>query len=160
MNGKKGGNATALLILPTDNVAGAFRCDEDDIHVFRWANRFVMNGKAVAKKKALALAEIWGDVLFVDGGNLQIGYCDKNDIGTPDGFRRGKNFESVFFCNGNRLAALVESDGDTDAAVFEVEGVGVSLRAESDHRDFASAKGGKAGVTVVIDAGRHGFFSC
>jgi hypothetical protein len=108
----------------------------------------------------LALAEIRGDVLFVDGGNFQIGHCDKNDVGAPDSFRRGENLESVFFGNGNRFTALVEADGHTDAAVFEVEGVGVALGAESDHCDFASAKGGKAGVTVVIDAGRQGFFSC
>jgi len=70
LNGEEGRNAAALEVLPTYDMARPFWGNKDDIDSFGRANGFVVNGEAVTKQQALALAEIGGDILFIDGGNL------------------------------------------------------------------------------------------
>ena len=66
----------------------------------------------------------------------------------------------MFFGDGDRFAAFVETDGDFDAAILEIKGVGVALGAEANDGGFSAKKGGKAGVTVVVDSGGHMIISC
>ena len=157
---EEGRNATSLDILAANDMSWAFGGDKDDVDIFGWLNGLIVNGEAVAEEEALTFAKIGGDVLLVDGGNFQVGYSNENDIGAANGFSSGQDFKAVFFGDGDRFAAFVETDGDFDAAIFEVKGVGVALGAEANDGGFSAKKGGKAGVTVVVDSGGHMVISC
>ncbi len=157
---EEGRNATSLDILASNDMSWAFGGDKDDVDIFGWLNGFIVNGEAVAEEEALTLAKIGGDVLLVDGGNFQVGHSNENDIGAANGFSSGEDFKAVFFGDGDRFAAFVESDGDFDAAIFEIKSMSVALGAEANDGGFSAKKGGKAGVTVVVDSGGHMVISC
>ena len=53
------------------------------------------------------------------------------------------------------LAAGALADDDVDAAVAEVLGLGVALRAVADDGDGLAFEGGEVGVFVVVDGGCH-----
>ena len=91
-----------------------------------------MNGKAVAEEEALTLAKVRGDIFLVDGWNLEVWDSHKYDVRRTNRLGSRKNFKAVFFCDGNGFAAFVKTDGDFDATIFEVEGMGVALGAEAD----------------------------
>ena len=129
---KEGRDPATFLILATHDVARAFRSNEDDIHVLRGFDCFIVNGKAVAEEEALTLAKIRGDIFLVDGWNLEVRDGHKDDVGRTNRLGSRKNFKAVFFCDSNGLAAFVKTDGDFDATIFEVEGMGVALGAKAD----------------------------
>ena len=160
LHGEEGRDATSFDILSANDMSWAFGGDKDDVDIFGWLNGFIVNGKAVAEEEALTLAKIGGDVLLVNGGNFQVGHSNEDDIGAADSFSSRQDFKSVFLGDGDRFAAFVEADGDFDAAIFEVKGVGVALGAEANDGGFSAKKGGKAGVSVVVDSGGHRVISC
>jgi hypothetical protein len=160
LHGEEGRDATSFDILSANDMSWAFGGDKDDVDIFGWLNGFIVNGKAVAEEEALTLAKIGGDVLLVNGGNFEVGHSNEDDIGAADGFSSGQDFKAVFLGDGDRFAAFVEADGDFDAAIFEVQGVGVALGAEANDGSFSAKKGGKAGVSVVVDSGGHRVISC
>ena len=159
MHGEEGGNAAAFEVLAAHDMTRPFGGNKDDIDSFGRTDGFVVDGEAVTKQQALALAEIGGDILFIDRGNLEIGNCDKDDIGRADGFSRGKNFQAVLLGNSDRLAAFVEADGDFHPAIFQIEGMGMALGAEADDGHTAAFQGCEGGVFVGVDAGGHSCIS-
>jgi len=73
------------------------------------------------------------------------------DVGAFHGFGGSDDFKSFFLRDGNGLAAFVKSDDDLEAAVFEVERVGVALRAEAEDRQRFVFEHAEVGVFVGID---------
>ena len=63
-----------------------------------------------------------------------VGQRDHDDVGALDGFGGGDDFKSFFLRDGNGFAAFVKADDDCKAAVFEIERVGVALRARAEDR--------------------------
>src|SRR5207248_11779653 len=66
----------------------------------------------------------------------------------------GLHPEIFLLRRGPRLAPLVEADHHVDAAVLQVEGVGMALAAVADHRDPLAGERRHVRVVVVIDL-RH-----
>ena len=80
----------------------------------------------------MTLAKVRGDIFLVYRWNLEVRDSHKDDVRRTNRLGSGKNFKAVFFCDGNGLTAFVKTDGDFDAAIFEVEGMGVALGAKAD----------------------------
>ena len=151
INGDEARHALAFGVLAADGVAGAFRRDHDDVHVLRRNNGLEMNRETVREHQRLALGQIWLDVLLVALRLLGVGQRDHDDVGLPHGFCGGDNLKTLFLRDGNGFAAFVKSDDDRKAAVFEVERVGVTLRAEAEDRQRFVLQHAEVGVFVGID---------
>jgi len=58
---------------------------------------------------------------------LRVGQGDHDDVGELDGFGGRINLEALFARNGDGLAALIEADDDVQAALLEIQRMGVAL---------------------------------
>ena len=149
------GTPFALGVLAAHDVAGAFRGDEDDVHVFRRNDRLEMNGEAVAEEEGLALGEVGLDGLLVGLGLLGVGQRDEDHVGPFHGFAGFIDFEAFFLGDGDRLAAVVEADDHLGAGFLEVQRVGVALGTEAEHGEGFAFEDGEIGVFVGVDFGGH-----
>ncbi len=72
-------------------------------------------------------------------------------VGAFDGFGGSDDFKAFFLRDRNGLAAFVKADDDLEAAVFEVERVGVALRTEAEDRQRFVFQHAEVGVFVMIN---------
>jgi len=149
MDGDEGGHAFAFGVLAADDVAGAFRGHHDHVHVLRRHDGLVENGEAVGEQQRLALCEVGGDVFLVHAADLRVRHGDEDDVSGLHSFCGVHNLETLLLSHLAALGTRVEADDDFDAALLEVQGVGVALGAEADFQR------GKAGVFFSVDFGRH-----
>ena len=155
MDGDEGGDALAFGVLAADDVAGAFRGHHDDVHVLRRDDGLVENGEAVGEEEGFALGEVRGDVLLVHAADLGVRHSDEDDVGRFDRIRGVHDLEALFFSHRTALGARVKADDDFDAALLEVQGVGVALGAEADDSASLAFEGGEARVFFSVDFGGH-----
>src|ERR1700744_364420 len=127
-----------------------FRRDHDHVDVLRRNDRLKMNGKTVTEKQCLTISEIRFNLLFVNRRSFQIGRRKENDIGLFYRIRHVERLESMFFRYRNRLAALVETYDHIDPTILEVEGMGMPLRTEPNHRAGLSLQVFQVGVLIGI----------
>ena len=116
-----------------------------------------MNRKAVREQQRFALGQVRRDVLFVSRGLLRVRQRDQDHIRAPNGFGGGHHFKALFLRDRDGFAALVKADDDLATAVFEVERVGVALRAEAEHGQGFVFEHAQVRVFVRINFCRHGF---
>ena len=112
-----------------------------------------MNREAVREQQRFTGAQIRLDVFLITRGLLGVRQRDHDDVGAFDGLGGGDDFKALFLRDGNGLAAFVKADDDLEAAVFEVERVGVALRAEAEDRQRFVFQHAKVGVFVGINFG-------
>ena len=93
-------------------MARAFGSDENDIHVFRWKNGFVMHCETVREQECFPLDQVGCDVRFVNSSLLGVRQSNKDYVRLLNGFRCGNDFESFVFGNGDRFATFVKADDD------------------------------------------------
>jgi hypothetical protein len=118
-------------------------------------DRLEVNGETVAEEQRLALGQVWLDVLVEDIGDLGVRNGDEDDVGLFHGFSGVIDLEALFFSHRAALAAGIEADDDFDAALFEVQGVGVALGAEADDSAGLAFERCKAGVFFSVDFRGH-----
>jgi FKBP-type peptidyl-prolyl cis-trans isomerase len=155
IDGDEGGDALAFGVLTADDVAGAFRGHHDHVHVLRRDDGLVENGEAVGEEERFALGEVGGDVLLVHATDLGVRHGDEDDVGGLHGFSGVHDLEALFFGHGAALGACVEADDDFDAALLEVQGVGVALGAEADDGAGLAFERCEAGVFFSVDFRGH-----
>ena len=85
-----------------------------------------------------------------------VGDEDVDDVGLLGGVGGAHRLEAVADGEVVVLAAGPLADDDVDAAVAEVLGLGVALRAVADDGDGLAFEGGEVGVFVVVNGGWHG----
>ena len=120
-------NAFAFDILTADDVPGPFRRDEDHVHIFRRNDGLEMNRKSVREQQRFALGQIRRDVLLVSLRLLGVRQRHKNHVRLLHRFAGGDDLKSFFPRDRDGLAAFVKADDDLEAAVLEIERVGVAL---------------------------------
>ncbi len=111
-----------------------------------------MDREAVAEEQRLALGEVRLDVLLVGGRLLGVGQRDEDHVArgcTASAVSKtSKPFSSATV---TRFAAGIEADDDLDAAVLEVERVGVALGAEAEDGAGFAFEDAEVGVFVGVD---------
>lgn len=127
MHGDEGGNAFAFEVLTTDQVAGAFRGDHDDVDVGRRGDGFEVDSKPVAEEQGFAGGQVRGDVCLINFRNDGVWHGDHDDVGLFDSFCGVEHFETAFCGDGAAFGLWVETDDDLEAAFLEVQRVGVAL---------------------------------
>ena len=129
----------------TSSASCAFgRLDEAEVDV-----------EAVRAHQDRARLQVRLDFLFVEVALQLIGDEDVDDVGLLGGVGGADGLEAVADGEVVVLAAGALADDDVDAAVAEVLGLGVALRAVADDGDRLALEGGEVGVFVVINRGCH-----
>lgn len=95
--------------------------------------------------------EVGLDVLLVHIGLLLIVDEDHDDVGRFGRFGGGCHLQAGGFRFGPALGAVIQADDDVDAAVVQVQGVGVPLRAVADDRDGLVLEDAEVAVVLVVD---------
>ena len=111
-----------------------------------------------AKARVLPSVSLSLMLVVVDAALVLVGREDHDDVGPLGGVGDALDLEAVLLRLGGRLGAVLEGDGDLDAGVAEVLGVGVALRAVADDRDLLALDERQVGVGVVEDLGHGGVF--
>ena len=96
--------------------------------------------EAVGEHQRLALFQVGRDFVLVEIGLDVIGDQDHDDVGGFGGVGDGQDFQAGGFGFRGALAAGIEADDDVDAAVAQVQRVGVALAAVADDGDCFAVK--------------------
>ena len=163
-----GQGATAGVVLDRDEArrAGALgehlphpvprrlRRDQGHVDFLRRSDLAVADVEPVREHQGVPRLEIRGEVLLVEFGLHRVGRQDHDHLRPRGRGRVAEHLEAVGFGLGGAAAAFTQADDDVDAAVAQVQRVGVSLAAVADHRDGAAVEPGEVRVVVVIEL-RH-----
>src|SRR5205807_10344969 len=79
---------------------------------------------------------------------------DHHEVAAAGGVDDRDDLEALLARLGDRLRVLAQADDDVDAGVFEVERVGVALRAVADDGDGLAVEEPEVSVVVVDHARR------
>jgi len=156
VNGDEGRDTLALLILTANGVTGSLGGDHDDVDMLGRLDRLVMDREAVAEEEGVPGMEIGGDILLIDLGDDEVGDSHHDHIGLLDCLGGVKNLEAELLGDLTAFALWVKSDDDLDAALLEVEGMGVSLGTEADHGTGFPLEELQVGIFAGIDFSGHG----
>ena len=151
MNSQQTGDAGTFGILAADQMTGTFGRDHEHIDVGSRLDLTKVNVEAVGKRESSAGFEVGSDMLAEGGGLLFIRDQDHHDIRLGRGFSYGCDFQAGCFGFGPGFAALVQADGDIDAAFLQIEGVGMALAAVTDNSDFAVEHEIPVGILIIVE---------
>jgi hypothetical protein len=141
--------------LAADDVAGALGGDHDDIDIGGRDHGLEVNGEAVGKEESLPPGQVRADIAVIDIGDLRIRHGDEDDIAALDGLGGIDDLEAFLLGHRAGFAARVEADDDLDAAILEIERMGVALGAEADDGAGLALEGIEGGVFVCVNLGCH-----
>ena len=151
VNGEERGHAHPLFEEPAHDVAGAFGRDHGDVDVGRRQDLAEVDVEAVGEHQRAAWPQVGLDRLVVEPLLCLVGHEHHHQVAQLDGpFDRFDAKVLLLGCFPG-LAAFVEADHDIDAAVLQVEGVGMPLAAVADDGDPLAGERRHVGVVVVVD---------
>ena len=94
----------------------------------------------MGKGQGLALGQVGLDALLIQGSLLLVVNQDHDNVGGFGGVSGGHDGQALGFGLGPALGALIQAHDDVDAAVFQVQGMGVTLGAIADDGDGLAGK--------------------
>ena len=112
--------------------------------------------ESVSEAQNFAALEVGSDLFLV---NVLLEFIRKqhhDPVRLGGGLGHGQNLKPVGLGFLRRATALIQTDDDVDAAVLEVEGVGVALGAIANDRYGLAVQQTKIGVGVVKELGHPG----
>jgi hypothetical protein len=118
-----------------------------------------VNAETVGKEKGLPGSQIRGDILLVGGRLFGIRNSHHDHVGKADRLSGVMDRKSIVLGHLAALAAWIQANDDLAAAVFKIEGMGVTLRAEAEHGEGFALKNREIGILVGVDFGGHGLFA-
>ena len=136
MDGEQRGCAAAFTVEFPHAMARRFRSNHGDVHLWRRCNRAVMDVEAVGKHQHLARAKVRRYTMLVDGGLAGIGREHHDNVGPGRRGRHSGHGEPGGFRFRPRGAGIAQTHAHSHSAVFQIQGVRVTLRAVADHRDL------------------------
>ena len=154
-HGDEAGDAAAGDEFAADEVAGAFGGDEQCVDACGRFDEAEVDVEAVRAHEDVAGLQVRLDFVFVEVALQLVGDEDVDDVGLLGGVGGAHRLEAVADGEVVVLAAGALADDDVDAAVAQVLGLGVALRAVADDGDRLAFEGGEVGVFVVVDRGCH-----
>ncbi len=149
MDGQQARHAAAAFEFAANQMARALGGDHQHIDVLRRDDRLEMDVEAVRGAEGFAGFQMRGDALVINLGLHFIGQRDDDQIGRLDGVFDAHRVEAVLDGQPAIGAVLAIGDDDLDAAVAEVQAVGVPLRAEAEDGDGLALQGVERGIFFV-----------
>ena len=150
VHGDQAGDAVALLVDPAHEMARGFWGDHDDIDPGGRDDLAVMDVEAVGEGQHLAGSEGGRDRFGIDHRLGLVGQQHHDQIGGGAGFAHGQHLQPLLFGRGLRAAAGVQADDNPDAAVAQVEGVGMALAAVTEHSHGLALQQAGIGILFII----------
>ena len=132
--------AFTCLIFTTYRMARAFGCDHDNVYVLRGFDATEVNVKAVRKCKRLTFRKVGFDAFFVQFCLLFIVDKDHDNVSRCRCFCRRHNFHALLFSFFPALAALVKTNNNVHARIFQVKCVCMALGAVTDNCNGLAVK--------------------
>ena len=136
-------------------MTGALGSNHDDIDMLGRSDRLEVDRKAVTEEQRVAGMKIRRNVLLIDLRDGEVRHSDKDHICELDGLSCIINLEPLLLGNGAALALGVKTNDDLDSALFEIEGVGVSLGAKADNGAGFILEELQIGIFVGVDFSGH-----
>ena len=136
MDGQQRGRAAAFGEDLADAVAGRLGRDHGDVDVGGRLDGLEVDVEAVGEHQRLAAREVRRDGGGIERGLAGVGGHDHDDVGPGGGAVGRDDLEAVLLGLGARAAGFGQADLHGDAAVAQVEGVGVALRAVAEDGDL------------------------
>ena len=107
--------------------------------------------KPWAEHQRIASLQIRLDVLVIDLALDRIGQQDHDDIGFGGGVTVAQDAQPFGFGLGAALASFVQTDAHIDAAVAQIQRMGMALAAIADDCNLLARQQAKVGLVFVID---------
>ena len=114
-------------------VTRGFRGDHYDVDALGRDDLFIEDREAVGKQQGHARFEVRFDIFTVDLRLGCVGQAERNQVGPLDGLCVGQYFEPGFLGLLLAAAAFVQTDDDVEAAVLQVQRMGVALRSVTQY---------------------------
>src|SRR5699024_538711 len=146
--------------LAAHGVAGRLRSDQQHVDTLGSLDVAEADIEAVGEGERLALAEVRLDGLGVDLPLVLVGGEDHDQIRPLGHLGDGAHGQALLLGLRGGLRALPQADPDLDAAVAQVQRVGVALGAEADDGDLLALDDGQVGVGVVEDLSHDVLLRC
>src|SRR5699024_4499506 len=146
--------------LAAHGVARRLRRDEQHVHARGRLDVAEADVEAVGEGERLALAQVGLDRLAVHLPLILVRGEDHDQIGPLGDLRDGADGEALLLGLGGGLRALAQAHADLDAAVAQVQRVGMALGAEADDSDLLALDDGQVGVVVVEDLSHDVLLRC
>ncbi len=152
MNRDQARHAGAALIFRAHGVAGAFRRDHQHVEIAARLDQIEMHVEAVREHQRRAVFHVLGKRLAIDVALQFVGREHHHDVGPFGGFRHFHDLEFLGLGLLDAGGGLAQSDRDLlDAAVAQIERVGVALAAIADNGDLFALDQVQVGVAIVIN---------
>ena len=152
------GNSPTLLEDFAHTVAGCFGRDHADVDALGRDDLFEADVESVCKHQRLAWTEVALDVIAVESRLSRIRREDHDDLRLVRGVVHRRYSESNILCGRTTARVFPQANDDIDAAISQVQSVGVSLTAVADDRHSPPSQTLDIRVTVV-EKFRHGFLN-
>ncbi len=136
-------------------VPGTLRRDHADIHAGGRVDLAEVDVEAVGEHQRLARPQVSGDRLVVDAALHLVRHDDHDRVGLGRGVGDAQHPQPLGLGLRAARAPLVQPHAHVDAAVAQVERVGVPLAAVADDRHALARQAPEVGVVVVVDRRRH-----
>ena len=143
----------AALIFGAHRVARALRRDHEDVEVGTRFDQLEVDVETVRERQRRTFFEVGGQVIAVQRGLSFVRRQHHDDIGPGGCVCRAEYLETFVFRLPGAAGAFAERDGDfLDAAVAEIEGMGMALAAVADNGHFLAFDQIHIRITVVINS--------
>ena len=137
VDGDQTRHAAAFGEHAADEMARALGRNHRDVNKWRRIDLLEVDIEAVREHQHLAFGQVRLHALLVDSFLHMVRGKHHDDVRFFGRLLHVDNPQTLLFSELPGLGAGVEADHDIAAAVLQVQGMGVSLRAEADDRDLA-----------------------
>ena len=150
-------DATASGVLTTNDVARALRGNHEHRVILRRLDVAVVDVEAVGKGQGVAVLQIGGDVSLIHIGLDLVVDEHHHDVAPLGGLGNGLDGKPRGLRLGPVLGAFPQAHADLAAGVFQVQGMGMALRAVADHGDLLAVEIVQVAILFIIHLS-HGRF--
>ncbi len=155
--GDQAGDAAPFLEFAADQMPGPLGSDQHDVDARRGFDLAEVDVEAVRTHQDVARLEIVADRLAIDVSLHLVGQQHVDDVGLARGLFGRQRLEAVAHGQVVVGAARALADDHGAAAVAQVLGVGMALRAVAQDGDRLALECRQIGIFVVINLGHQGF---
>ncbi len=136
MNSQQTRHAVVRFKFAADEMPRSFRRNHEHVHRRVRYDFLEVDAEAVGEREVRTVAKIRRDVLLKGGWLQFIGDENHHNVGLLDGVCGFKHFQTSRLRLRAAVTASAQTDDDVSAAVFEVHGMGMTLRTETEYCDF------------------------
>ena len=151
LDSNQGGNARSLPVYLTHHVSRALGSNHGHIHLRRRHDLTEVNVEPVAEHQGLAGRQVGLDRALEDCPLRLVGNQDHDHLGLSRSLFHGADLEAFALSLGPGPAPLVQSDHHVQAAVSEIQGMGMSLTAVADDGNSLFFQVSQICIFIVIN---------